>query len=133
VIVAVLVVCGLIVLVVFLVMRRRSNSNSEDAAANDYVSLEPVTSNSSQGHLSNSVGIATSTSETHVPTKSWEINYSELKLLETVGEGAFGTVHRAIFRHQQVAVKKLKNQIDQKEVRKFKINVTLTYVAVEEL
>jgi serine/threonine protein kinase len=35
--------------------------------------------------------------------------------LEKVGEGAFGTVHRAIYRHQEVAVKQLKNQIDQKE------------------
>jgi hypothetical protein len=66
-------------------------------------------------------GVEVATSDemlAHGATKSWEIKYSELKMLETVGEGSFGTVHRAIFRHQQVAVTQLKNHIDQKEVRK---------------
>jgi hypothetical protein len=64
----------------------------------------------------------------HGATKSWEINYSELKMLETVGEGSFGTVHRAIFRHHEVAVKQLKNKIDQKEVCRYNICCVLIFV-----
>jgi hypothetical protein len=114
-----LVAAGLTALMVFIV-RRKSNSNNS-------VSLESMISNNNEGRYQASqslgqFGIDVAISDEKLAprvTKSWEINYSELKMLETVGEGAFGTVHRAIFRHQEVAVKQLKNRIDQKEVRKF--------------
>jgi heme/copper-type cytochrome/quinol oxidase subunit 2 len=134
-----LVVCGLIVLVVIIVRRRKSNSNKNTVdpnSSNDHVdshiSLEPIRPNRAESHYS-SIGLmktdyyaplgveaATSTSSSEKLekiAKSWEIKYSELQMLEIVGEGAFGTVHRAIFRHQQVAVKQLKNQISRKQVR----------------
>jgi hypothetical protein len=127
VIVGALFVSVLIVLVVIIVRRRKSNSEPADNS----VSMTPLASDSNIGNYSR---IDRSDSSYHsIPrngngsanegekpssfaTKSWELNYSELQLLEKVGEGAFGTVHRAIFRHQQVAVKQLKNQIDQREV-----------------
>jgi hypothetical protein len=121
VIVAVLVVCGLIILVLVIVKRRKSNSN-KDHEANFSVDMEPIPSSdysTDYSKLDYSVA-STSESSKHLPpeTKSWEINYSELTMLETVGEGAFGTVHIAIYRHQHVAVKQLKNRIDKKQVCK---------------
>jgi FtsZ-interacting cell division protein ZipA len=135
----VLVVCGLITLVIILVRRRKSKK--EDEAGDNSVVLESMESSGNKGHyqsiaFSQSAEPVTSDStkgqhrstsqsleqpeEKHSSraNKSWEINYSELKMLETVGEGDFGTVHRALFRHQEVAVKQLKKQIDKKEVRK---------------
>jgi hypothetical protein len=129
----VLVVCGLIVIVmVIIVRRRRSNSY---AAADNSIPMAPLESDtthytsisrikkadSSRSFSTTASGKVASSAddiEKRVPSapKSWEINYSELKILETVGEGAFGTVHRAIFRHHEVAVKQLKNQIDKREV-----------------
>jgi serine/threonine protein kinase len=102
-------------------MRRKSNTSNEAEAADNSVSLEPYTSEDNgeeNKYQFLEPDAEEAISEKHNPpaTKSWEINYTELKILETVGEGAFGTVHRAIYRHQQVAVKQLKNQIDQREV-----------------
>jgi hypothetical protein len=131
-IVGVLVICGLLALVIFLARRRKSNSKNETEAGDNYVSLESIKSNvneetqyqsissshQSLGQPLTGVEVATSDEKLgHGATKSWEINYSELKMMETVGEGSFGTVHRAIYRHQEVAVKQLKNKINQKEVR----------------
>jgi hypothetical protein len=127
-----LVMCGLLVLVIFILRRRKSNSLDEDEKRDNYVSLVSIKSNANSdtqyqsisspyqplGQSQTGAPVAIS-DEKHAPgaTKSWEINYSELKMLETVGEGSFGTVHRAIYRHQQVAVKQLKKKINQKEVR----------------
>jgi hypothetical protein len=126
VIAAVLVVCGLTALVVVLAKRRKSNSNKKAEEGYNAVSLDPANNvNNNKDHYQrlsspSLTGVEVATSDEKLaPTKSWEINYSELKMLETVGEGAFGTVHRAIFRHQEVAVKQLKSQIDQKEVRRY--------------
>jgi hypothetical protein len=121
-VIAGVLVVVVLILVVIIVKRRNSNSNG---APNNSVSLEPIApysndhySSIADSSQSLSRGSISNENENLAPpaTKSWEINYSELKLLEKVGEGAFGTVHRAMFRHQQVAVKQLKNQIGQKEV-----------------
>jgi hypothetical protein len=126
----VLVVCGLIVLVALIARRRKSKSKDEAEAGDNSVSLVSMTSNASEGHYQSitspyqpleqtHTGVEVATSDeklAHIVTKSWEIKYSELKILETVGEGSFATVHRAIYSHQQVAVKQLKNQINQKDV-----------------
>jgi hypothetical protein len=144
VIAGVLVVCGLIAVVIM--RRRKSNSKDEPEAGDNSISLEPIhyqslssaqpiTPDSSKEHQSTStVEVATSDQKLgSQATKSWEIDYSELKILGEVGEGAFGTVHRAIFRHQQVAVKQMKNQIDKKEVCKINNINLLTYIVVGEL
>jgi hypothetical protein len=121
VIAGVLVVCGLIALVIFIVRRRKSNSKDEVEAGDNSVSLEPIKSNTNEETQYQSISSSPYQSleqpQTGVEvTKSSEINYSELKMLETVGEGSFGTVHKAIFRHREVAVKQLKNKINEQEV-----------------
>jgi predicted ATPase len=119
-------ICSLVALVITIIVRK-SHSNDADSSVsmlplahsstNHYTKIEVADSEQSVGKSSIGNCVATSA---HINksggTKSWEINYAELQMLETVGEGAFGTVHKAIFRHQQVAVKQLKNQIDQREV-----------------
>jgi hypothetical protein len=125
-----LVVCGLIIaLAIFAVRRSKFSSTESEDNAVTLESLKPDANNAETQYQRLSTrspyqpvgqplttGVEVSTSDESQPTKSWEINFAELSMLETVGEGGFGTVHRAIFRHQQVAVKQLKNQIDQREV-----------------
>ncbi|XP_062559909.1 kinase suppressor of Ras 2 [Armigeres subalbatus] len=56
--------------------------------------------------------------------KEWDIPYDDLKLLEKIGNGRFGTVHRALW-HGDVAVKLLKEGYvgDDKTLEAFKLEV----------
>ncbi|XP_055637374.1 kinase suppressor of Ras 2 [Toxorhynchites rutilus septentrionalis] len=56
--------------------------------------------------------------------KEWDIPYDDLKLLEKIGNGRFGTVHRALW-HGDVAVKLLKEDYvaDERTLEAFKLEV----------
>ncbi|XP_055607314.1 kinase suppressor of Ras 2 [Uranotaenia lowii] len=56
--------------------------------------------------------------------KEWDIPYDDLKLLEKIGNGRFGTVHRALW-HGDVAVKLLKEDYvaDDSTLEAFKLEV----------
>lgn len=56
--------------------------------------------------------------------KEWDIPYDDLKLLEKIGNGRFGTVHRALW-HGDVAVKVLKEDYvaDDSTLEAFKLEV----------
>lgn len=56
--------------------------------------------------------------------KEWDIPYSDLHLLEKIGKGRFGTVHRALW-HGDVAVKLLKEDYldDEQTLEAFKLEV----------
>uniref|UniRef100_A0A336MFK1 CSON000374 protein n=1 Tax=Culicoides sonorensis TaxID=179676 RepID=A0A336MFK1_CULSO len=56
--------------------------------------------------------------------KEWDIPYDDLKLLEKIGKGRFGTVHRALW-HGDVAVKILKPDYldDESTIEAFKLEV----------
>ncbi|XP_075145551.1 kinase suppressor of ras [Haematobia irritans] len=56
--------------------------------------------------------------------KEWDIPYADLKMLEKIGQGRFGTVHRAMW-HGSVAVKLLKEDYldDEKMLEAFKAEV----------
>ncbi|XP_055375459.1 kinase suppressor of Ras 2 [Condylostylus longicornis] len=56
--------------------------------------------------------------------KEWDIPYDDLKLLEKIGKGRFGTVHRALW-HGDVAVKLLKEDYldDERTLEAFKLEV----------
>lgn len=56
--------------------------------------------------------------------KEWDIPYGDLKLLEQIGKGRFGTVHRALW-HGDVAVKLLKEDYldDERMLEAFKVEV----------
>ncbi|XP_063696394.1 kinase suppressor of Ras 2 [Culicoides brevitarsis] len=56
--------------------------------------------------------------------KEWDIPYDDLKLLEKIGKGRFGTVHRALW-HGDVAVKILKPDYldDESTLEAFKLEV----------
>ncbi|CAD6995865.1 kinase suppressor of Ras 2 [Ceratitis capitata] len=56
--------------------------------------------------------------------KEWDIPYSDLLLLESIGKGRFGTVHRALW-HGDVAVKLLKEDYldDEHMLEAFKLEV----------
>eukprot|EP01119_Soliformovum_irregulare_P012216 TRINITY_DN315_c0_g1_i6.p1 TRINITY_DN315_c0_g1~~TRINITY_DN315_c0_g1_i6.p1 ORF type:complete len:437 (-),score=120.67 TRINITY_DN315_c0_g1_i6:295-1605(-) len=53
-----------------------------------------------------------------VDSKKYSIEYSDLKIQENIGEGAFGTVYKAIWRSSPVAVKKLKVEAMKQDVLK---------------
>ncbi|KAI9576240.1 hypothetical protein GQX74_014300 [Glossina fuscipes] len=56
--------------------------------------------------------------------KEWDIEYSDLQMLEIIGQGRFGTVHRALW-HGSVAVKLLKEDYldDEHMLEAFKLEV----------
>uniref|UniRef100_A0A1A9X1W8 Protein kinase domain-containing protein n=1 Tax=Glossina brevipalpis TaxID=37001 RepID=A0A1A9X1W8_9MUSC len=56
--------------------------------------------------------------------KEWDIPYSDLQMLEIIGQGRFGTVHRALW-HGSVAVKLLKEDYldDEHMLEAFKLEV----------
>lgn len=56
--------------------------------------------------------------------KEWDIPYDDLKLLDKIGNGRFGTVHRALW-HGDVAVKLLKEDYvaDERTLEAFKLEV----------
>ncbi|XP_058814779.1 kinase suppressor of Ras 2 isoform X2 [Topomyia yanbarensis] len=56
--------------------------------------------------------------------KEWDIPYDDLKLLEKIGNGRFGTVHRALW-HGDVAVKLFKEDYvaDERTLEAFKLEV----------
>lgn len=56
--------------------------------------------------------------------KEWDIPYDDLRLLEQLGEGRFGTVHRALW-HGDVAVKLLKGLDDDRTLEAFKLEVAI--------
>lgn len=58
--------------------------------------------------------------------KEWDIPYDELKLIEKIGRGRFGTVHRALW-HGDVAVKLLKEDYlgDDRTLEAFKLEVAI--------
>eukprot|EP01103_Thecamoeba_quadrilineata_P002608 TRINITY_DN12532_c0_g1_i1.p1 TRINITY_DN12532_c0_g1~~TRINITY_DN12532_c0_g1_i1.p1 ORF type:complete len:1455 (-),score=289.90 TRINITY_DN12532_c0_g1_i1:82-4404(-) len=51
--------------------------------------------------------------------QSWWINYEKIEILERIGSGRLGQVHRGVYRGTEVAVKKLKGAISDREVDKF--------------
>lgn len=59
-----------------------------------------------------------------ISLKEWDIPYDDLKLLEKIGNGRFGTVHRALW-HGDVAVKLLKEDYvaDERTLEAFKLEV----------
>lgn len=59
-----------------------------------------------------------------ISLKEWDIPYDDLKLLEKIGQGRFGTVHRALW-HGDVAVKVLKEDYlsDERTLEAFKLEV----------
>lgn len=58
--------------------------------------------------------------------KEWDIPYDDLRLLEQLGKGRFGTVHRALW-HGDVAVKLLKEDYldDERTLEAFKLEVAI--------
>ncbi len=55
--------------------------------------------------------------------KEWDIPYDDIKLLDKIGQGRFGTVHRALW-HGDVAVKILKEDyLDEHTLEAFKLEV----------
>lgn len=58
--------------------------------------------------------------------KEWDIPYDDLRLLEPLGKGRFGTVHRALW-HGDVAVKLLKEDYldDERTLEAFKLEVAI--------
>lgn len=58
--------------------------------------------------------------------KEWDIPYDDLKLLEKIGKGRFGTVHRALW-HGDVAVKLLNEDYlaDESTLEAFKLEVAI--------
>lgn len=58
--------------------------------------------------------------------KEWDIPYDDLRLLEQLGRGRFGTVHRALW-HGDVAVKLLKEDYldDERTLEAFKLEVAI--------
>ena len=57
--------------------------------------------------------------------KEWDIPYDDLNLLEKIGMGRFGTVHRALW-HGDVAVKILKEDyLDEHTIEAFKVEVAI--------
>ncbi|XP_058455281.1 kinase suppressor of Ras 2 [Malaya genurostris] len=59
-----------------------------------------------------------------ISLKEWDIPYDDLKLLEKIGNGRFGTVHRALW-HGDVAVKLFKEDYvaDERTLEAFKLEV----------
>src|SRR5690606_24818851 len=97
--------------------KRKSKSNSAyqyggAASADKSVPLETVASDNNRSHYQSlmssdssrslrppsNIDASTSDEKPTPPVKSWVINYSDLEMLEAVGEGAFGTVYKAMFR-----------------------------------
>lgn len=63
---------------------------------------------------------------TSVEHYEWEIPYEELKLLDKLGEGSYGIVYKAKWRHCLIAVKELKSQkVDSKLMQAFKREIAI--------
>ncbi|KDP45024.1 hypothetical protein JCGZ_01524 [Jatropha curcas] len=75
-----------------------------------FSNLKPDASNNQLFVEANQLIISKSSSELHLEEEDLEIPWSELDLKEKIGEGSFGTVHRADWRGSDVAVKILIEQ-----------------------
>jgi hypothetical protein len=120
------ILLGVVLIVAFLFIRRRRRQRAvhpeePSTSSSKYVSMnDSKDGNDSTSHYQEMKGREDSqpSFQKSEPepvklttlTKSWEVNFNELEMKETLGEGAYGTVHKAIYRHQQVAVKQLKNK-----------------------
>lgn len=75
----------------------QARQNQPAAATNDGTSRSSSTGGS---------GIA----ELHTDARLWEVQWSELTVLQRIGRGSFGSVYLAEWSHTQVAVKVLVNK-----------------------
>lgn len=82
--------------------------------------------NSKQPTLYRAVPTLSNSKSEKVRDKNWLINYEDIIDLSLLGEGAYGAVYYGIYRHQEVAVKMLRNQnFSDKQLEEFQFEANL--------